>query len=272
MKIIDIHVHVFPDNIAAQTVEFLEEEAADAGAKAYLDGTVSALKNSMQKAEIALTVNQPISTKPSQVKSINDWAARMQDEQVMSFGTVHPEFDDIKGEIRRLNEKGIKGIKLHPDYQKFHPDDRAAYPIYEAICENEMIILFHAGIDIGLYPPVYCTPKSLANVLKDFPGIKIIASHMGGYKMWDEVEEFLLGKELYFDTSYSIDYMPIEQFVNLMERHRYDKILFGTDSPWKDQEEEVKKTLALDIPEEAKEDIFWKNSAKLLKISENNHK
>lgn len=262
MKIIDIHVHVFPDEIAAQTVKFLEE-AAHAGAKAYLDGTVSALKSSMQKAKIDIAVNQPISTKPSQVRSINEWCAQIQDDQMLSFGTVYPEFDDIKGEIRWLNENGIKGIKLHPDYQEFHPDDKAAYPIYEAICENEMIILFHAGIDIGRYPPVYCTPKRLANILNDFPEIKIIAAHMGSYKLWDEVKKYLLGKEIFFDTSYSIDYMPLEQFINLMEEHGFDKILFGTDSPWKDQEEEIKKIISLDIPEAVKEDIFWKNAAKL---------
>jgi len=148
MKIIDIHTHVFPDKIAVQTVKLLEEAAPEV--TAYLDGTISALKSSMQKAKIDLSVNQPISTKPPQVRSINEWVAEIQNDQVLSFGTVHPEFDELKGEIKRLNEKGIKGIKLHPDYQKFHPDDRAVYPIYEAICENEMVILFHAGIDIEL--------------------------------------------------------------------------------------------------------------------------
>jgi len=266
MKIIDIHVHFFPDKIAEKTIEFLVEEAAHTGAIAYLDGTIADLKKAMQEAKIDLAVNQPIATKPSQVKSINQWCLEIQDEQIISFGTIHPEFDDIKGEIRWLSENGIKGIKLHPDYQEFHPDDSSVYPIYEAICEEDMIILFHAGIDIGRYPPVYCTPQNLVNVLDDFPTMKIIASHMGSYQLWDDVERFLLGRELYFDTSYSIDYMPIEKFMYLMEAHGYDKILFGTDSPWKDLEKEVEKISSLEIPEHIKEDIFWKNSAKLLEL------
>lgn len=261
MKIIDIHTHIFPDEIAPTTIKYLEEEA---NIKAYLDGTISDLKGSMKKAGISISVNQPISTKPSQVQSINNWIKQIQDDIVISFGTIHPQFKDFKSEIKRLREWGIKGVKFHPDYQKFHPDDETVFPIYESLRENEMIILFHAGIDIGLYPPVYGTPKSLAKVLDNFPGLKIIASHLGGYQMWDDVEKYLVGRDIYFDTSYVIDYMEIDRFVAIMKNHGFDKILFGTDSPWKDQADEVRKISALDIPQEVKSDIFWGNANGLL--------
>jgi predicted TIM-barrel fold metal-dependent hydrolase len=209
-------------------------------------------------------VNQPISTKPSQVQSINNWVKQIQDDTVISFGTIHPQFKDFESEIKKLKEWGIKGVKFHPDYQKFHPDDEFMFPIYECLRENEMIILFHAGIDIGLYPPVHATPQRLAKVLDNFPGLKIIASHMGGYQLWDDVERYLVGRDIYFDTSYVIDYMETERFVAIMKNHGFDKILFGTDSPWKDQADEVKKISALDILQKIKLDIFCGNANVLL--------
>ena len=96
MKIIDIHTHIFPDEIAPSTVKYLEEVA---NTKAYLNGTIADLKKSIKSAGISISVNQPISTKPSQVQSINNWIKQIQDDTIISFGTIHPQFQDFKGEI-----------------------------------------------------------------------------------------------------------------------------------------------------------------------------
>lgn len=263
MKIIDMHTHVFPDELAEKTMNFLAKEAQT---EAFLNGTVSDLKRSMDESGITLSVNQPIATKPSQVRSINNWAKEIEDSSIMSFGTIHPHYEDFKEEIMRIKKMGIRGIKIHPDYQKFYPDDEAVFPIYECLAENGMIILFHAGIDIGLYPPVHATPERLAKVLDAFPTIKLVAAHLGGYKCWDEVEEFLVGRDLFFDTSYVIDYMDPKRFIRIMREHGFDKILFATDSPWKPQAGEVKKISGLSVPETAKEDIFYRNAVRLLGI------
>ena len=107
MKIIDIHTHVFPDEIAAKTVNVLAEGA---DAEAFLNGTVSALKTSMEIAGIDISVNQPISTNPSQVQSINSWAREIEDDGIISFGTLHPLFEDFDDEIWRMKKFGIKGV------------------------------------------------------------------------------------------------------------------------------------------------------------------
>jgi predicted TIM-barrel fold metal-dependent hydrolase len=258
-----MHVHVFPDKIAEKTIKALAEEAE---AEAFLDGTISDLKRSMDIAGVTLSVNQPIATIPSQVPSINNWAKGVEDEKIMSFGTIHPLFEDFSEELRRIKKMGIKGIKIHPDYQKFHPDEESVFPIYESLVENDMVVLFHAGVDIGLYPPIYATPKRLAAVLDNFPKIKLIAAHLGGYECWDDVETFLVGRDVFLDTSFAIDYMESERFVRIIREHGFDKILFATDSPWKPQAEEVQKILALPIPEKAKEDVFYRNAVRLLNL------
>ena len=66
---------------------------------------------------------------------------------MMAFGSIDP----AKGaagakEARRLiRDFGIKGFKFHPSTQGFFPNDRMAYPLYEAIAESGGIALFHTG-------------------------------------------------------------------------------------------------------------------------------
>lgn len=263
MKIIDIHTHVFPDKIAEKTIKFLSQEAQ---AEPYLDGTVSDLKRSMDEAGITISVNQPIATTPSQVRSINDWAKGIENGRILSFGTIHPLLEDFAEELRRIRRMGIKGVKIHPDYQRFRPDDESVFPIYESLIENDLIALFHAGVDIGLYPPMFATPQSLARVSENFPKMKLIAAHLGGYECWDDVERHLVGKNVFLDTSFVTDYMAQERLMRIMREHGFDKIMFATDSPWKSQAEEVKKISALPLSEKAKDDIFYRNACRLLNL------
>ncbi|WP_010681103.1 amidohydrolase family protein, partial [Acetivibrio cellulolyticus] len=118
--------------------------------EARLDGTVNNIKESMKKAGIDKSVVLSIATKPSQTEKINTWSSCIQDDSIVAFGSVHPENENWKDELLRLKEMGIKGIKLHPDYQKFFVDDKKMYPIYELAVDLGLVILFHAGMDIGL--------------------------------------------------------------------------------------------------------------------------
>ncbi|HID96255.1 MAG TPA: amidohydrolase [Candidatus Latescibacteria bacterium] len=259
--IIDVHTHAFADHIAKSAVEVLEKSA---GIKAYLDGTVADLKRSMKEAGIVRSLVQPVATKPSQVKAINDWAHRISDGSIISFGTIHPLSQDWKEEIERLKRLGIPGVKFHPDYQDFYPDEVAMFPIYEALVANGLIVFFHAGVDIGLPPPVHGTPERIAKVLDNFPEMKVVAAHLGGYKMWDEVEDHLVGREIYLDTSYTIDYLDENIFLRIIKCHSIKKIVFGSDSPWKDQKREVQSILELDISDPEKEKILCTNAEDLL--------
>ena len=129
-----------------------------------------------------------------------------------------------------------------------------------------MIILFHAGVDIGLPPPYHCTPERLFTLIKDFPGGVFVASHMGGYKCWDQVEELLAGRSIYFDTSYSLHALGAEKVVKIIKAHGMEKVLFGTDSPWASQEKEIERFNALVLSSDDKKNILGMNAAMLLGI------
>ncbi len=260
-KIVDIHIHIFPDELAKKAVPLL---ASDAGIEPQLDGTIQAIKGSMKESGIDISVNQPIATKPSQVRTINLWAKDITDNEIISFGTLHPDYNGWKEEIAFIKDMGLPGVKLHPDYQSFFVDEARMFPIYEALFQAGLVILFHAGVDIGLPSPYHCTPERLLRVIQAFPEGNIIAAHMGGYDYWDEVEKHLVGENIFFDTSYSSDHMETNRMVKIVNEHGADKILFGTDSPWKSQKREVQAIKELPLSEEAKRLILGENALKLL--------
>jgi predicted TIM-barrel fold metal-dependent hydrolase len=263
--VIDFHTHCFPDELAMRAVPILAEKAR---IPAIVNGTVSDLERSMKANGITCSVLLNIATKPSQTEKVNSWAAQVQKDNIISFGSIHPLYDNWKNELRRIKELGIKGIKFHPEYQEFYVDDEVLFPIYELAFELGLVIAFHAGEDLGFDPPFRCTPERLDSLIRHFKGGKIIAAHMGGYNYWDEVEKHLTGKDIYFDTSYAIGIMDNEQAKRMIRNHGYKKILFGTDSPWRDQGWSTQSVKELCLEPEIEEAIFYKNAMELLGLSD----
>jgi predicted TIM-barrel fold metal-dependent hydrolase len=265
--VVDFHTHCFPDYLARRAISKL---AAGIDVEPQTDGTVSGLRRSMKDAGISISVVQPVATRPQQVRGINVWAVAEQakqtsnDQKLLFFGSLHPDLADWQEEIRRIKEDGLHGVKFHPDYQDFFVDEERMWPIYEALFRDGLIILFHAGVDIGLSPPVHCTPEGLSKVLQQFPGGRIVAAHMGGYQCWDGVERHLAGKDVFFDTSYSFADLGASGMTRLIRAHGSDKVLFGTDSPWTSQKGSVASIQNLDLPAGDKERILYGNAFSLL--------
>lgn len=266
MKIIDVHAHYFPDSIAKETMDFLEKEA---NVKAVADGTIKSLREFMIKDRVALSINQPVATKKEQVKSINRKMIEFNKDSlnIISFGAMHPEFStigNVREEIEFIAKNGLKGIKLHAEYQDFYPDDMKVYEIYDACRKNNLIILFHAGKDLA-YEAIHSTPERLSQVAK-IEGLKLIFAHMGAYRMWDDVFKYLIGKKVYFDTSYSVE-MKNEVFKEIAAKHGPEKILFGTDFPWESASRTIQKVEECINDANIKEMIYYANAEKLLNLS-----
>lgn len=264
--IIDFHTHIFPDKIAARSIEALSQVS---GVKAATDGTLNGLLASMDRSGVDLSVIMPVVTKPSQFESVNTFAAQVNGQyagRLLSFGGIHPDSEDYKAELNRIKELGLPGIKLHPDYQGVMIDDARYMNIIEYANELGLVILVHAGIDIGLPEPVHCPPKKARKVLDTIKPQKLILAHMGGWKQWDDVYEYLAGEQVYLDTAFSFDYMEQEMFMKLWERHDKDKILFATDSPWSDARRDMEVVNTLPLTAQEKETIFSGNAKKLLNM------
>ncbi|NCC86363.1 MAG: amidohydrolase [Clostridia bacterium] len=263
--VIDFHTHAFPEKIAKSAISTLAYRCGNCYPKH--EGTIDSLMQKIKQSKCDKAVVLNIATNPKQQKNVNDFAISLLSiPDVIPFGSVHPDSDNAIEELIRLKEAGIKGIKLHPNYQNFFVDDERLFPIYEKVAELGLITVFHSGVDIGLPDPISCTPDRLLKILPIFKGTPVVAAHMGGYLLWQEVLHKLAGTEIYLDTSYSFSRTPPPWANQIIQKHGADKILFGSDTPWSSTEDEIRFIESLDLTEQQKEQIYYKNAAKLLGI------
>ncbi|MCL2105911.1 MAG: amidohydrolase family protein [Oscillospiraceae bacterium] len=236
--VIAFHTHCFPQRIAGKAMPILMDEC---GARAaFTNGTREELLAAMDRAGIGASVALNIATNPRQQRAVNDFAIALNAHPgLYAFGSVHPDAPDAVEELRRLKEAGLRGIKLHPEYQKFFVNEPRVYPIYREAARLGLITVFHAGADIGMPVPVRCTPAALAEALPQWQGAPVVAAHFGGYILWREVLEHLCGREIYFDSSYCAGRLPLPWAKEILEAHGANRILFGSDQPWSDPADEL---------------------------------
>ncbi len=255
-RIIDFHTHVFPEAIA-------EKAVAHVGNHYHLQmcgkGIVEDLLESAERSGIDYLVIHSTATKASQVRNINDWVASKAGGRLIGFGTLHPDMDNVEEEFEHILSLGLKGIKLHPDFQGFDADSPKMDRVYRAI-GNRLPVLFHAG-DKNLDSS---SPQRLANVLGKFPQLIMIAAHLGGHSQWKEALNCLIGKNLYLDTSSAIRYMEKDFALKLIRQHGTQKVVFGTDYPITYHDEELEAFYQLDLTPEEREDILYDNAVRLL--------
>lgn len=265
VMIIDFHTHIFPDKIAARAITALAEEI-NYIYKPVTNGSKGELLAKMDEWGIDISVAQPVITKPSQHIKTNDFAKEATDGRIISFGGIHPETDDYKRDVDHVASLGLKGIKLHPEYQNFKVDDREMMKVYDYILSKDLMILFHAGADPAYKPPFRSDPLSFRNVIDEMKGGIIIAAHLGGHAQWDDVEKYLLGTDIYLDTSMGTEYYPEEQFIRIVKNHKKGHVLFGSDSPWSNAGKEIEKIRSMPLTDDEKADILGRSAQRLLKI------
>lgn len=261
--IIDFHTHCFPEKIAAAALKKLSK--ASGNPEPFHAGSHNDLIAFLDSKGIDKAVVLNIATNPKQQKNVNDFASSLLEyESLIPFGSVHPDSPDAVEELYRIKEMGLKGVKFHPDYQNFFVDEERMFPLYKKISELGLITVFHAGVDIGVPGDVHCTPDRLANALPVFQSAPVVAAHMGGWLMWPQVLEKLVGLELYFDTSFSFNRMPPYWAHDIIKAHGAEKILLGSDMPWSATDNEIRFIDSLDLDENERELILSKNAEKLL--------
>ena len=284
MRIIDFHTHTFPERMAEAALDTLQKESES---RAHTDGTVKGLRDSMDKAGIDVSIVLPVVTNPIKASSMNNYAARQNEDfdttHIFSIGGIHPDTPDVKNVIKEAAHLGLKGLKLHPDYYGVMFDDIRMKRIIDTASEQGLFIITHAGMDIGLYPPICCTIDSILNVIKDVRPEILILAHMGGWMNWEEVTERLapvISKGIYLDTAFSIgvidwlnpdthkDYhqMSDDQFRKMVKSFGSEHIVFATDSPWAEQKDYVDRMNKMRLSDEELENIFHKNAESLLEL------
>ncbi|MBQ5334970.1 MAG: amidohydrolase family protein [Oscillospiraceae bacterium] len=276
--LIDFHTHVFAEQIAERARDALiagvyREQGADYRKGEQLNFrelTVSALLDSMEKSGVDKSVCLHIATKPHQTAAINAFAAESAAKtggRILSFAAIHPDDPEWKATLDGIKAAGFPGIKLHPQFQLKPIDGEAFRNIIAYAVGLGLFVMFHAGADIGLPPPYFASPKQISRLLRSgIDGSRLIAAHMGGWQMWDDVERYLVGTDILFDTAFVRDFLPPEQAKRMIRDHGAEKILFGSDSPWEDPADTLQFLQTLGLTEQEMSLITHENAERLLAL------
>lgn len=261
MTIIDTHAHIYPDAIAlraaASTGEFYDIPMC-------MDGTLSQLLSSGETAGISRFLVHSVAITPSRVHSVNDYLMRTAAEhgdKLIGFGTLHPDYPDVTGELARIKAGGLHGVKLHPDIQQFLLDDEKAIAMFQAMADLGLPALVHTGDE--RYP--YSEPRRMARVLDRVPHLKAICAHLGGWSVWSEAwRELAHRQNVWVDTSSSLYALKPDEAAQLIRHYGPDRVFFGTDYPMWKPEEELARFMALPLTDGEREKILHLNFEKFL--------
>ncbi|MBR6706078.1 MAG: amidohydrolase [Clostridia bacterium] len=265
-RIIDSHCHIYPEHIAPKAVEAVDRFYGGLPATP-LDGTAGTLLSSGRSAGISRFVVHSVATAPSQVENICRFiaeAVEMSRGAFIGLGALHPDAGDVRGDAARIAALGLRGVKIHPDFQGFEVDSPKAFRLFEACIEFDLPVLVHTGD----FRYDYSNPERTARVLKALPELRMIGAHLGGWSVWDRAEKLLSGFEnLTVDTSSSFRWLGKDRSAELIRSFGTDRVMFGTDYPMWPQRWELDFLRSLGFDREEEEKILWKNCAGMYRIS-----
>ena len=263
MEIIDAHAHIYPAKIAQKATDTIGvfydikmEMPAGNADKLIEDGS---------RVGISRYVVHSVATTAHQVRSINEFIKQEKEThpEFIGFITLHQDLteEEVKTEIDWAKENGFKGIKLHPDFQKFNIDDENAEKFYK-LASNRLPILLHMGDD--RYE--YSKPYKLVKMAKKYPDTTFIAAHFGGYRCWDDAVLYKGLNNVYFDTCSSLPFITPQKAKEIIDMLGVDKFFFATDFPMWDAKNELERFNKIPLTDIEREMIFSANIKKLLKL------
>ena len=259
--IIDFHTHAYPDKVAQKALNNLQQNY---GVIFYTDGTYSALRQSMKEAGVDISVVLPIASRLGNNPSLNNNAKAICSEDLISFGSVFPEEPEVFKQIDYAWELGLKGLKFHPDFQEFYFSDKHIIDVISYALDKGFIVTVHVGIDPALRDLVYSTPQMVKHLVDKVNSEKLVLAHLGGHLYWDEVLEYVAGSNCYLDTALVTGAINPQKLKKIMDKHGYDRILYGSDSPYGSQKISVDTITGLKLLEDNIDKIMYKNALKLL--------
>ena len=231
---LDVHTHAFHPKIASKVITKLEDHY---GIEPVGNGLLDDLLLRSHRAGLDRVVVLCAATAEAQVIPANAFAVELgRHPEVIPFGTLHPDCTDWQSQLDRLRAAGVKGLKLHPEFQGFWLDDPRLLPIIEE-AQRDFVFLCHIGDRLPPEKNPSC-PYKLANLLDLFPEARFIAAHFGGFMQWEYALDALAGRKVWVDTSSSLEFMDDATLKGFIAKHPRERILFGSDYPLYDPADE----------------------------------
>ena len=231
------------------------------------DGRLDTLKAVSARAHVVHSVIFSVATTPHQVHSINTFIAenvRQSGGRFTGLGTLHPDSETMEADIDELQSLGLKGVKLHPDVQQFPIDGPAGRLICRLCEERGLPLLLHAGD----YRYDYSNVNRLIPLLEDFPKLLMIGAHFGGWSVWPQAAEALHKyPNIMVDASSTFHWVSRDTAKRLISLYGADRVLFGSDFPMWDPNDEIEYLLSLGLSDDELAQVFYKNAQKMFEIT-----
>jgi predicted TIM-barrel fold metal-dependent hydrolase len=274
---IDIHTHAWKSALAVSDAPTEKQEAMGRYFRYQPQHTtvpeMAEMYRKLKMAFVVFTVDGPHEKRKITNEEIAELAQQNSDVAI-PFASVNPQrgAEGVALARKLIKDYGVRGFKFHPSVQEFFPNDKLAYPLYEAIAEAKLPAIFHTG-QTGVGAGTrggggirlkYSRPIHLDDVAVDFPDMPIILAHPS-FPWQEEALSVATHKpQVYIDLSgWSPKYFPpiLVQYMNTLLK---DKVLFGSDYPVLAPERWIEEFDKLPIRPEVKPLVMKDNAARLL--------
>ncbi len=275
---IDVHTHAWK---SALTVDDAPTESQEAMGRYFRytpqHQTVPEMAEMYRKLKMAFVVFTVDGEKGASRRITNEEIAELAHahaDVAIPFASVNPHRGaaGVREARRLIADFGVRGFKFHPSVQDFFPDDRMAYPLYEAIAEAKLPALFHTGqTGVGAGTPggggvrlKYANPMHLDDVAADFPGLQIVMAHPAVPWQDEQLSVAVHKPNVWIDLSgWSPRYFEpkLVQYANTLLK---DRMLFGSDYPVLAPERWMAEFDKLPIKPEVRPLILKENAIRLL--------
>lgn len=254
MPIVDAHVHIYPEKLAARAVAAVGQFY---GMEMDGLGTAEACLDACKTTPITHFIIHSVATTAHSVPTINNFIASECEKhpEFIGFATMHQDFEDKEAEIDRAVELGLHGVKIHPDTQQVAIDDPRLMELYEII-QGRLPIVIHTGD----YRYDFSRPERLKKVLKAFPDLVVDAAHFGGWSIFEIGYDVLHDDRVFIDTSSSLQMMGTRRAEELIRMWGADRVMFGTDFPMWSQKTELELLMSMNLPEDDMEKVLWRTA------------
>ncbi|MBQ3575767.1 MAG: amidohydrolase family protein [Clostridia bacterium] len=263
MKVFDIHVHIYPEKVALKASESIGRFYD--GIRMHGNGRLEDYLRMMDAAGVERFAAHSVALTPHNVDRINDFimdSYRRYPDRIVPFAAIHPDMEDLPGAVDKMVKMGFRGIKIHPDMQKFALDEERARPMMEAVA-GKLPILIHCGD----YRYDYDGPERLLHLHEMLPDLKIIAAHFGGWGEWDRAAELLPGHEgIVVDTCSSLYKFSKDKAVDMIRKLGAENVFFGSDYPMWEPKDELERFMQLNLTDREREDILWNNAERMFQL------
>ena len=264
-RIIDFHVHLFPDKGFDAVWNFFASSGTDVVYKFYSGECVKYLN----ERGVSPIVFSNYAHKQGIAEPMNEWNIALLEQfpDLYCFAAYHPDDGNaLQYAERMIAHPRVAGVKMHFHVQRLYPHDKRLFPLYEMIREKGKRLLLHVGN--GPRTNQFVGMGHFRRVLDRFPDLPVTVPHMGGLEFGECMDLLDDHPGIYLDTAYS--FWPGLPFTfNLgpeyLERYR-DRILYGSDFPNMilPREREIDYLLGLDLSDDFYDNVFYANGMRLL--------